>query len=124
MISLQSVVLVAFIMLLLDSVFLSAMKRPFSLLVESIQQSPMSLRMIPVFLCYLFLLLLFCYFLIYKKGTILDAFLLGLGTYGVYETTNFAIFKKWDNLSISIIDTIWGGVLFSTTLYIHNLIMK
>ena len=124
MISLQSVVLVAFIMLVLDSVFLSAMKRPFSLLVESIQQSPMSLRIIPVLLCYLFLLLLFCYFLIYKQGTILDAFLLGLGTYGVYETTNFAIFKKWDNLSISVIDTLWGGVLFSSTLYIHNLIMK
>ena len=124
MISLQSVVLVAFIMLVLDSVFLSAMKRPFLLLVESIQQSPMSLRIIPVLLCYLFLLLLFCYFLIYKQGTILDAFLLGLGTYGVYETTNFAIFKKWDNLSISVIDTLWGGVLFSSTLYIHNLIMK
>lgn len=123
MLSLQSIFLVAFIMILLDSVFLSSVKKPFSLLVQSIQQSPMTLKIIPVILCYFLLLLLFCYFLIYKQGSILDAFLLGLGIYGVYETTNFAIFKKWDNLPISLLDTLWGGVLFSTTLYIHNMIM-
>lgn len=124
MISLISFFLIATIMLLLDSVYLSSVKKPFSLLVQSIQHSPMTLRIIPIVLCYSFLLLLFYYFLIYKKGSILDAFLLGLGIYGVYETTNFAIFKEWNNLSISILDTIWGGVLFSTTLYIHNMIMK
>ena len=123
-ISSQSFILIAVIMLLLDSVYLSSVKKPFSTLVQSIQHSPMTLRMVPIIFCYCFLLLLFYYFLIYKKGTILDAFLLGLGTYGVYETTNFAIFKEWNNLSISILDTIWGGVLLSSTLYIHNMVMR
>lgn len=123
-ISSQSFILIAVIMLVLDSVYLSAMKRPFSILVQSIQHSPMTLRTVPIVLCYCFLLLLFYYFLIYKQGTILDAFLLGVGTYGVYETTNFAIFKQWNNISISILDTLWGGVLLSCTLYIHNMVMR
>ena len=48
---------------------------------------------------------------------VINAFLLGLGVYGVYETTNLAIFKKWDPI-IGILDTIWGGILFSLTYYI------
>lgn len=124
MISLQSVVLIAIIILLLDSVYLSAMKKSFSLMVQSIQHSQMTLRIIPIILSYSFLLLTFYYFLIYKKGTTSDAFLLGLCVYGVYETTNFAILKNWDNLYIAILDTLWGGILFSSTLYIYNMIMN
>ena len=60
---------------------------------------------------YLFLTLGFYYFLINKKSTYIDAFLLGLVIYGVYETTNKAILKDWKWESV-IIDTIWGGTLF------------
>jgi uncharacterized membrane protein len=46
-----------------------------------------------------------------------DAFLLGICVYGVYETTNYAILDKWSKTSV-IIDTLWGGILFSGTTYI------
>ena len=120
MFSISLLLLAAIIMLILDSIYLSLMKRPFSKLVQSIQHTPMVIRMTPVFLCYIFLQLLFYYFLIHKRGTIMDAFILGLGVYGVYETTNFAIFKNWDSISISVLDTIWGGILFALTLYIFQ----
>ena len=50
-----------------------------------------------------------------------EAFLLGIVIYGVYETTNYALFKNWSILSV-IIDTLWGGLLFASTTYIVNLL--
>lgn len=41
--------------------------------------------------------------------------------YGVYETTNYALFKNWSILTV-IIDTLWGGLLFASTTYIVNLL--
>ncbi len=57
------------------------------------------------------------YFIIKPKRSISDAFLLGLVIYGVYETTNWAIFNKWSVKSV-IIDTLWGGILFASTAFI------
>jgi uncharacterized membrane protein len=37
--------------------------------------------------------------------------------YGVYDATNYALLRKW-NPYLSIIDTLWGGVLMATTTYI------
>ena len=44
----------------------------------------------------------------------MDAFILGVVIYGVYETTNYALFDKW-SLKAVILDTIWGGSLFALT---------
>ena len=59
------------------------------------------------------------YFIIYKKGSYLDAFLLGFFIYGVYETTNMAIIKNWD-YRIGLIDLSWGGFLFLITSYLYK----
>jgi uncharacterized membrane protein len=45
------------------------------------------------------------------------AFIIGLLSYGTYEFTNYAILKGW-TLQMVIIDTIWGGVLTATSLFI------
>ena len=45
------------------------------------------------------------------------ACLLGLFVYGFYELTNLAIFNKWTYKSV-IIDTLWGGILFTLTAFI------
>jgi uncharacterized membrane protein len=50
-----------------------------------------------------------------------EAFLLGIVIYGVYETTNYALFKNWSILTV-FMDTLWGGILFASTCYIINLI--
>ena len=74
-------------------------------------------------LCYLFLLLSLYYFIILKNGSLIDAFLLGFFIYGVYETTNSAIFKNYD-YNIALIDTIWGGILFASSNYFYKIIIK
>lgn len=51
--------------------------------------------------------------------TAMDAFLLGLCVYAVYDFTNYAIFDKYD-LTVGIADTLWGGVLFTIVFSIRN----
>jgi uncharacterized membrane protein len=45
------------------------------------------------------------YFIINDKKSVLDAFILGIIIYGVYETTNYSLLKKWP-LTVVIVDTI------------------
>ena len=104
---------------LIDSVYLYSMSGKFQKMIKNIQGSDLKMSVIPTILCYIFLIFLLYYFIVSKKQKVIDAFLLGLGVYGVYETTNIAIFKKWNPI-IGLVDTIWGGILFSLTYYIFN----
>jgi uncharacterized membrane protein len=70
--------------------------------------------MVGALLCYILLILGINYFIIDQKKSVLDAFLLGILIYGVYETTSYAILDKW-NMQAVALDTLWGGVLFAIT---------
>ena len=59
----------------------------------------------------------------FKNNNPIDMFLLGLLTYGIYDFTNYAIFTKWD-LKASIVDMIWGGVLFALVANLHSKILS
>jgi uncharacterized membrane protein len=48
--------------------------------------------------------------------------LYGLVVYGVFNGTNYAMFDDWD-LSISIIDTIWGMTVSALTAYFANMVI-
>ena len=58
-----------------------------------------------------------------QHDSVLDAAILGWIIYGVFETTNAAIFKDWDLFSI-IVDTTWGGILYALTTFIYNKIFN
>jgi uncharacterized membrane protein len=70
-------------------------------------------------LCYIFLIFGLNYFIIKSKRNAYDAFLLGILIYGVFETTNYALFKKWSIFTV-ILDTLWGGTLFAIVTFIIN----
>jgi uncharacterized membrane protein len=59
------------------------------------------------------------YFILHAHNKVMDAFILGLVIYGVFENTNLALFKKWPTMVI--LDTLWGGILFASTTYILNI---
>jgi uncharacterized membrane protein len=50
-------------------------------------------------------------FLIQHTRNRLDAFWMGIAVYGIYDFTNYAIFKNYQ-LEFAVADTLWGGVLF------------
>ena len=87
------------------------------------QGSNIDLNLTATILCYIFIIIGFNYFVIYKKLSSAEAGLLGLMIYGVYELTNMALFKKWQWSSV-VMDTAWGGVLFFLTSVIVRMFFK
>jgi uncharacterized membrane protein len=111
----------AIVFVVIDSIYLNLISNYFSNQVKAVQGSPIKMNILATLLCYIFLIFGINYFIIKPNRSIQDAFLLGLVIYGVFETTNMALFAKWSWLTV-IMDTLWGGILFALTTYIVNLI--
>jgi len=112
-----SLLIAAITLVIIDSVYLNLVKNYFSNQVQKVQNSAIKLNYSATFLCYLFLITGLNYFIIQPNKTPSDAFLLGIIIYGVYETTNLALFTNWSWLTATM-DTLWGGLLFATTTFI------
>jgi uncharacterized membrane protein len=111
----------AIIFVVIDFIYLNLIKDFFGKQIKSVQGSEIKVNLLGVALCYIFLIIGINYFIIKPRKSVQDAFLLGLIIYGVYETTNYALFKNWSIVTV-IMDTLWGGVLFAITTYIVNLL--
>jgi uncharacterized membrane protein len=107
----------AIVFVFIDSIYLNLVSNYFSNQIKLVQSSPIKMNFLATLLCYIFLIFGINYFIIKPKRSVQDAFLLGLVIYGVFETTNMALFSKWSWLTV-IIDTLWGGILFALTTYI------
>jgi len=104
----------AAILLALDFIYLNMTKSTFETQVVKIQRVVMKVKIIPAALCYLLLVIGLNYFILRTHRPILEAFLLGFIIYGVFDTTNLAIFKKYD-WKVALMDALWGGILFALT---------
>ena len=110
----------AIVLITIDFIYLQSIKGYFQKQVQSVQGSAMQINYLGAAICYIFLIVGINYFIIKPNRSIKDAFLLGLVIYGVYETTNYALFKNWSVITV-IIDTLWGGILFALTTWIVKL---
>lgn len=111
----------AILFIFIDSVYLQLVRPYFEKQIQDVQGYAVNVNFLGVALCYIFLIIGINYFIIKPRKSVTDAFLLGIVIYGVYETTNYALFKKWSLLTV-FMDTLWGGVLFAATTYIINLL--
>jgi len=124
--NLKTLLISGTIMLLLDSVYLSLVKNYFNTLVKNIQGKEITIKILGAVLCYLIMIIGLNVFIIqngsYEKdlqNRVIYGGLLGLLVYGVYDTTNYAIFNKWDFKTV-VMDTLWGGVIFSLTTFLTS----
>ena len=113
----------AVLVVVIDSVYLKSIKGYFGKQISSVQKSPMKLDMTATVLAYVFIVFGINYFIIHKRASVSDAFLLGLVIYGIYEFTNKALFSKWTYTTVAI-DTIWGGILFSVVTYLTYMLER
>ena len=111
----------AILFIFIDSVYLQLIRPYFEKQIQDVQGSAIKVNFLGVALCYIFLIIGINYFIIKPRKSVTDAFLLGIVIYGVYETTNYALFKKWSLLTV-FMDTLWGGVLFALTTYVINML--
>jgi uncharacterized membrane protein len=111
---------------ILDYIYLKSSSNIFYKLISSIQTSPLKLRIYPTIIVYILIFLMWIVFIYNQKDkftfkeNIFRAFLLGMCTYGIYDFTNMAIFKDW-TINVALMDTIWGGVLYSLTTLIATI---
>lgn len=109
---------------LLDYIYLTNFSDFFNKQINDVQNSPINFRWTSAILCYIVLIFSLNYFILNtnktKKQKIIDAILLGLIIYAVYELTTYTIIKEWRILTV-IIDTLWGGILFGLTTFIVTL---
>lgn len=103
----QTLLILSLLILLVDIPWLMYIGEKFGAMVTRIQGGrPMEARIfgaIPVYLALAWILS--------KATNVKDAFLYGFCTYIVYDFTNFATLKNYD-LSIGVMDSLWGGTLF------------
>ena len=102
----------AFTMLSLDSVYLSNIGGPmFNKMVKKIQKDDMKLNVYGAIGAYILMILAIYKFIIMDRKPPMDAFILGICIYGVFDFTNYAIFKNY-SIMIGLVDMLWGGCLY------------
>ena len=116
---LLTIIVSGIVMLSLDYIYLSSTSTFFNDVVKRIQGTKIKFNITGAIICYSFLLLGLNYFILLnkklsKKQKLINAFILGLVIYGVFESTNLAIFDNW-SIEALIIDTVWGSILFLLT---------
>ena len=109
----------AILLVVIDFFYLNIIRSYFENQVKIVQGSPLQVNFLGLILSYIFLIFGLNYFIIKSKKSAYDAFLLGILIYGVFETTNYALFKKWSFFTV-ILDTLWGGTLFAIVTFIIN----
>jgi uncharacterized membrane protein len=111
---LVSIIIIAVIALAVDSVYLYTMGDSFKRVIETVQGSVMRVNIVGATLVYVFIGISLLYFVISKRGSPFDAFVLGITSYGIYDFTNVSLISKWP-IYIATIDTLWGGILYYLT---------
>ena len=123
-----TIIVSAVVLVGVDFFYLSSTSKFFNNIVKNIQGKEIQFKMLGAVICYVFLVLGLNYFVLLdkklgKKEKIFKAFILGLIVYGVFESTNLAIFTNW-TLDALLLDTLWGSILFSITTYITLILVK
>ena len=120
----KDLIAVSLILVIIDVVYLSLIGgKPFVDMVTLIQQEEVKMNHFSAAVAYILLVAMMYIFIIKKKASNTEAFLLGLFTYGIFDFTNMALFKNY-NLTIALQDTIWGGILFTLVNIVFNKIIK
>jgi uncharacterized membrane protein len=114
----KALILSGIILLALDLTYLFLFKDFMMSVIVNVQKTELKVNIKSAIACYIILVCGLYYFIIKKRAPPRDAFLLGVLINGVYETTNYAFFKEWSPLLV-LLDTLWGGILLSTTTLLY-----
>ena len=83
------------VVLLLDGLFLTLLSPTFSKMIKNIQGTDIKPRYVSFVYTYIIMISGLYYFIIKPNRSAFDGGILGLLIYGVYDGTNYGIFKNW-----------------------------
>lgn len=119
------IILLFIILIIIDIIWLSLVKNKYFNMIYNIQKENVVINYYSVFITYIIMAFGVYYFtknIKSKKEKILNAFIFGIISYGIYDFTNGALLKNWD-FKLAILDTIWGGILMASTIYVYSFIL-
>jgi uncharacterized membrane protein len=103
------------LMLVLDFIWISIMKTRYGNWISAIQKKPMIINMFAAIIAYLLMCVVVIFILLpltYYAYTPFIGSIVGGCIYGIYNATNYATLTNY-SLTMAIVDTIWGIVLFT-----------
>ena len=119
--NIRKIFLVGLIVLILDFIVLKMLGfgSIFLDMLTKIQNKKSNVKPLGFILSYLVVIFQIYYFVIEKKFTLIESFLLGFTSYAIFDLTNYTLLNKY-TFKIGLIDSIWGGILYMLTNYIVN----
>ena len=127
------IILTIVCLLVLDFTWIFLNKNMYDQMVKNVQHSTMmNVRMISAILAYILMIVGFIFIIVPQivqinknKNKFVTALryggLFGLVVYGIYNTTNYAIFTDYP-LHVALMDTAWGVSVYTLTTYIFLLL--
>lgn len=115
----EELTLLAVAFLVFDYIYLSNVVGIFDNVVRAIQGSDINLRILGAVGAYAAIVYQFYHFIASRESTLFDAFVLGATSYAIYDFTNYALFNSYP-LDVGIMDTLWGGVLYSIVFLVFS----
>jgi uncharacterized membrane protein len=114
---LQQLTAVTIVILLADSIWLSATNDSARQMIAALQGVPLRIRIAPAFLVYIIMIGAVWFFAVAPSATVMEAAgrgaVLGFSMYGLYDMTNYATLVKYP-FWFAITDMAWGTFLFAT----------
>lgn len=124
------IVFILLLFVLFDFIYVSLIASKYNVMIRSIQKTSSNIYLPSAILSYIVLLItliwvVFPYAQLRKsidKSRLKTAFysglLIGFAIYGVFNTTNVALFKDY-SFALAILDTLWGSLLFFTICWLY-----
>ena len=128
MIKLQQFVKIMGLLVAIDSVYIYFMRNYFNTQIRIIQGSFILFNqklLIGAVITYVLLAFALHYFVLSNRQKSKsysferNAFLLGIIIYGVFDMTNYALFKNW-SFQTACIDMLWGGTLCAICTFVYK----
>lgn len=118
MISTLTILLV--LILIIEMIYLYTHKDQILKMIESIQKfENTNIKMYSAIIGYVLMAFSLYLSTIKYEFTYLDILLLGICVNGVCQAFSFALLNKW-SLTLAIINTLWGGLLFLSVAFLYR----
>lgn len=95
------------------------MANPYRKMVKNIQKTEMIINYPYAIAAYLMVILLLNFIIIKHNLSLLEAFIIGICTWGLYDFTAGAVIKGW-RLDLALLDVLWGGLLLMSMKYLSD----
>ena len=119
----KDLIIILVLGVLVDLPYLTTFGNLFTDVIKKNQGTDVKLKYFPTFMVYVFITISIYFLIIKENRSLFQAFILGSTTYGIFEFTNMALFKHWP-LKIALLDTVWGGILFTLVTFTFRFIQK